>query len=284
MAGRRALGRAAAAALCLALGAPPARAGEAPKAPPRRVASLNVCADELVLRLADPGQVVSVTWLARDPRSSGVADLARDVAVNRGLAEEIVPLKPDLVVAGAYTTHATTAMLRRLGIEVMELGVPTTLAEATAQVRDVAARLGVPARGEDLARKMAAAMAPPVVPPPPATAIVLRPNGFTAGPGSLPDAAMAAAGLDNLAARLPADSFGQLTLEQIVTAQPDLLVVNGEKDAPPSLADDLLNHRALAGYRNRRVEVPLRLWSCAGPDVAQAVARLSAAPRPGRVP
>ncbi|MFG1348633.1 ABC transporter substrate-binding protein [Xanthobacter autotrophicus] len=252
----------------------------ATQAKPARVASLNLCADELVLRLADPGQVASVTFLARDPRSSNVAALAREVPMNRGLAEEIVPLAPDLVIVGAFTTRTTTALLRRLGLEVLELGVPQTLDEAYAQIRLVAARLGTPERGEALVGRMEAAFArlpPPAARPP--SAIVLRPNGFTAGRGSLPGEVMARAGLDNLAARLATDRLGQLALEEVVWAQPDVLVVNGAPDAPPSLADDLLTHPALASFRSpgRSVSLPIRLWTCAGPELAEAAARLAGA-------
>ncbi|MDI4656435.1 ABC transporter substrate-binding protein [Xanthobacter autotrophicus] len=252
----------------------------AAQAKPARVASLNLCADELVLRLADPGQVASVTFLARDPRSSNVAALAQEVPVNRGLAEEIVPLAPDLVIVGAFTTRTTTALLRRLGLDVLELGVPQTLDEAYAQIRLVAARLGTKARGEALVGQMEAAFArlpPPVARPP--SAIVLRPNGFTAGRGSLPGEVMARAGLDNLAARLSTDRLGQLSLEEVVWAQPDVLVVNAAPDAPPSLADDLLTHPALASFRStgRSVALPIRLWACAGPELAQAAERLAEA-------
>ena len=78
-------------------------------AAPLRIASLNLCADELVLRLAAPGTVKSVTWLARDPGLSNVAALAQTVPVNRGVAEDVVPLAPDLVIAGAYTTRKYTS-------------------------------------------------------------------------------------------------------------------------------------------------------------------------------
>ncbi|OYZ98905.1 MAG: hypothetical protein B7X99_09855 [Rhizobiales bacterium 17-65-6] len=245
---------------------------------PARIVSLNLCADELLLRLADRGRVASVTWLARDPRGSNVADLARGVPVNRGLAEEIVPLRPDLVIVGAFTTRTTTALLRRLGIPVLELGAPESLDAAYAQIREVAARIGEPERGEDMVRGMQAAFAG--LPPAPRhrpTAIVLRPNGFTAGRGSLADEILARAGLDNLAARLTPDRMGQLTLEEIVTAQPDLLVINASSDGPPSLADELLHHPALAGRAGHSVALPTRLWACAGPELAEAGRRLAAA-------
>src|SRR4029453_1275136 len=69
---------------------------------PKRVVSLNLCVDELLLRLADPRNLASATWLARDPANSNVAELAQSIPVNHGLVEEIIPLNPDLVIAGIY--------------------------------------------------------------------------------------------------------------------------------------------------------------------------------------
>lgn len=259
-----------------AAGAEPAR-----QVPPlKKVASLNLCADELVLRLAAPGQVASVTFLARDKSASNVADLAESVPVNRGLAEEVVPLSPDLVIAGAYTTRSTTQMLRRLGVEVLELDTPRSVEEAYGQIRAVAARLGAQAKGEAMIAQMEKEFAALSPSPTPRTAIVLRPNGFTAGAGSLVDDILRRAGLDNLAARMSTDSFGQLALEQIVRARPDLLVVN-EEDTPSSLGAELLQHPALAAYprTHRTAAVPPRLWTCAGPDLPQAARLLIDATR-----
>ncbi|TCT04372.1 ABC transporter substrate-binding protein [Aquabacter spiritensis] len=266
--------------LAAALGSLCAGASAKAEAPrPMRIVSLNLCADELVLRLADPDQVASVTYLARDPRSSNVADRARDVPVNRGLAEEIVALRPDLVIVGAFTTRTTTALLRRLGLPVLELGVPDSLAAVYDQIRGVAERIGVPERGAAMIAGMKAAFAGlPPAPPQRPTAIVLRPNGFTAGRGSLVDEILGLAGFDNLAARLASDRMGQLALEEVVAAQPDLLVINAASDAPPSLADELLHHPALAGRRT--LGLPTRLWACAGPELAEAARRLAA--RAGR--
>jgi len=247
-------------------------------AKPKRVVSLNLCADELVLRLSDPGQVASVTFLARDPGSSNVADLARTVPVNRGLAEEVIPLAPDLVITGAFTTRATTSLLRNLRIPVLELGVPTTVEEAYAQIRTVAARLGEPARGEAMVAEIKAAVTalpPPSVHPP--VAVVIRPNGFTAGPGSLADDIMGKAGLDNLADRLKTDRLGQVSVEEILVAQPDVLIVDNAADAPPSLAQSVLNHPALRRLAAERttLQLPVRLWSCAGPELAEALRLLA---------
>jgi len=261
-------------------------AGEATPAAgkaPRRIVSLNLCADELVLRLAPKHHVLSVTSLAADPVSSTVADLARGIPANRGLAEEVVPLGPDLVLAGAFTTRSTVALLQRFGIEVMELGVPASLDEGYAQIRAVARRLGAPEKGEAMVAEIEAALAaapPPSHPAP--RAVVMRPNGFTVGRSTLPDDLMRRAGLDNVAARLSPDKLGQLSLEEIVTARPEVLVVDDEPDAPPSLAREMMQHpavaTALAG--GRIAEIPTRLWACVGPQLAEAFTRLSAAAQP----
>lgn len=245
-------------------------------AAPRRVVSLNLCTDELLLRLADPARVASVTWLARDPRGSNVADLAARVAVNHGLAEEVVPQRPDLVLAGAYTTPTATALVRRQNIPVRMLPIPVSLDEARAQVRDVAALLGEAGRGEaivaDMDRRLAAL---PSAPSRPVRALVLNPAGFTIGAGSLVDDIMARAGLDNLAAKPGAPSF--VPLEYVVASAPELLIVNAERDGPPSLATDLLKHPVLSRLRGTRtIVMPSRLWTCGGPAAVEAVERLAA--------
>lgn len=260
--------------------AAPALAQQPGPAKPARIASLNLCGDELLLRLADRSRIASVTFLAAEPGSSNVADQARGLPTNRGLAEEIVPLKPDLVITGAFTTRATSDLLRSLGVPVLELPMPATLEDAYGQIRQVATRIGEPERGEAMIAGMKAQMAAlPVPSGRHRSAIVLRPNGFTAGKGSLADDLMTRAGLDNLAARLPADKFGQLPLEEVVVARPDVLIVDTDPAAPPSLAESLLAHPALRDLarQGRTLAVPARLWACAGPELATAAARLSAA-------
>jgi iron complex transport system substrate-binding protein len=245
---------------------------------PQRIVSLNMCVDELLLRLAQPRNIASVTWLSRDAGNSNVAELAARVPVNHGLAEEIIPLRPDLVIAGVYTARPAVAMLKRTDIPVVEVGVPKSLAEVRQQIRDIAALIGEREKGESVVGAMDASLA--ALPSPSGRvrprAIVLNPNGATVGKGTLVDEVMTRAGLTNVAAELAIDNYGQIPLETVVASAVDVLILSASRDGPPALATEILRHPVLSALsdRPRLVVMPGRLWNCGGPAVVEAIERL----------
>jgi iron complex transport system substrate-binding protein len=229
---------------------------------PRRIVSLNMCVDELVLRLAEPQNIASVTWLSRDPKNSNVAELGAGTVVNHGLAEEIIPLNPDLVIAGIYTARPAVAMLKRVGIPVLEVGIPKNLDDVRAQIREIAALIGERDRGESVIAAMDRRLA--ALPHP--------------SPSDRPRAVvlMTRAGLTNVAAELGIDSYGQIPLEAVAANAVDILIVSASRDGPPALATEILRHPVLAALsdRTRVVVMPGRLWNCGGPAVVEAIERL----------
>ena len=258
-------------------GAEPAR--------PQRIVSINLCADELLLRLADRKRIASVTRLSQDAGNSNVAALAAGLPVNHGLAEEVMAMRPDVVLAGVYSPQNTVGILRRLGVNVVEFDIPNSLDDVRSEIRRLAAAIGEPERGEALVRAMDARFATLAqrAPAPPLRAVVLRPNGITAGKGSLVEDIMARAGLENLAARLDAGNYLQIPLEAVALQGADVLIVDGESDGPPSLATETLAHPIVAalGRRVRIVSMPAKLWTCGGPNLVEAAERLVAATRGG---
>ena len=264
-------------AICLALIAT-ALAQPAPGArgKPSRIVSLNLCIDQLVLLVADPANIASVTWLATDPANSVMAERAARVPqINRGYAEEILPVQPDLVLAGQFTTPFTVQMLRRVGFNVEVLPAPTTFDDLRAQVRRVGDLVQERARAElvvaDLdARLAAAAPAPGAVAP---RAAVFQPGGFTAGRGSFEHELLLAAGLANVASERGIDFYGYLSLEEVLMLRPDLIVSPGYVPGRPSIGEQMLAHPALrkAGASQRVVEVPSNVWNCPGPMNVEAV-------------
>jgi iron complex transport system substrate-binding protein len=255
--------------------------GNADAAPPTRIVSINICGDLLALTLAPRAHVASVTFLAADPVWSPRAALAEGVPRNHGNAEEVLRLDPDLVLAGRYTARATVNLLKRLGYEVLEFEIAESLRDARTQIRRAAAAMGVRQAGEDmiadLDRSIAAAGADRDPRRP--LAVVYSPNGYTLGPRSLSGSLIDIAGFENLASRAGILRVGQLPLEQLLLAEPELLIVEAEGHHAPAMATQILAHPALRDLRERIsvVEIPRPLWSCPGPWLADALDHLAAA-------
>ncbi len=250
-------------------------------APPQRIVSINICGDLLALSLAPRARIASVTFLAADPVMSPIASAADGVPLNYGKAEEVLALRPDLVLAGRYTARATVALLKRLGYPVIEFDVAESLDDARTQIRTAAVAMGVREAGEKMiaaldARIEAAAAKRGDWRP---LAAVYGPNGFTPGPRTLSGSLIELAGFENLAARAGIRYWGNLSLERLLLARPDVLIVEARQDRARALADQILAHPALDDLRDRITvaEVPRPLWSCPGPWIVDALDRLAAA-------
>ncbi len=247
---------------------------------PQRIVSLNLCTDEMLLRLVPSERIASVTWLSRDSDASNVSAIAKTVAINHGSAEEVIPAAPDLVLVGEYTAVAATSLLRRTGFRVESFAIPRDFEGAKDQIRAFGKLTGVQAAADTLIAHIDAGL--------PAVAaagthrpraLVLNPNGVTVGPNTLADAVMIRAGLDNIAARLPLGGYEQVPLEKLASLDVEVLIVSGATQGAPSLATDVLRHPVLQKLSGRMivVDLPGRLWGCAGPGLVEATTRLRAA-------
>src|SRR3981189_2744747 len=67
-----------------------------------RIASMNVCTDQLLIPLADPAQILGLSRFSRDAWQSFGADDARRYPILSGGAEDGLVLKPDIVVASVF--------------------------------------------------------------------------------------------------------------------------------------------------------------------------------------
>lgn len=262
----------------LVLAAAPAAGDEAAK--PRRVASLNVCVDQLLLLMAEPARIASLTYWAVDPGFSNMAAEARGFPLNRGRAEDILAVRPDLVLAGDYTGHATVALLRRVGVRVETVPLATDLPGVRANIARVAALIGERAKGAallaDFDRRLAAVRAATVAPRP--LVALYQTSGYTATPGTLGHAVFEAAGLENLAARQGLAVAGRLSIEAIATAPLEALIVSDGEGSGASLNRETLAHPAL---RRRlaalpSIVLPSRILVCDTPHVLEAVERAAA--------
>ncbi len=224
------------------------------------IVSLNLCTDQYLLALA-PERAAAVTFLARDPDLSVMAATAAGIPTVRADAEAVLALRPALVLAAPWGARATLDALVRRGVAVERITPPTDFAGIRATFRHLGARLGASDRAEALLAQMDDAPRAAQ-----GAAIALEPRGLTAGPGSLRDAVLRAAGLAN------AGDGRQLSLEALARTPATLLVL-APPPAYPARATEFLAHPVLAHHPRR--EIPPRLTICGGPWTADAVALLA---------
>lgn len=258
------------AALVAALLPPAVQAG-----PPARVVSVNLCTDQLALLIADPGQIVSLSHVARDPVSSAMAAEAAAYPANRGSAEEIHLLAPDIVLAGTFDPPAMLAALRRLGHRVETFPLEAGFADIRTLVTRMGALLGQPERAARLIAEMDTILAvPPPAGPRPRAALFYA-NAYSSGAGTLAHEILEAAGFANIAAERGLTGLGRLSLETLVLADPDLVVI-GQDYATPARAQEVLRHPAARALGGGRAVVADNLWVCGTPLAARAVETLRA--------
>lgn len=190
---------------------------------PRRIVSLDYCADQYVLALADRVQIAAVSRGAlRD--DSYFRARAGGLRQTRGTLEDVLALRPDLVVRNWGGPWDAEAVYARFGVPVLQVGDAADFTAARADLLDAAHVLGQDARGNALARNLdgrlarLAALAPAQRP----AVMYLSAGGAVAGRGVLMDAVIDAAGGRNVWTEA---SWTVLPLERMVETPPALIAL-----------------------------------------------------------
>jgi iron complex transport system substrate-binding protein len=254
-------------------------AGAARAESPRRIVSLTVCTDQLLLDLVSRDRIAALSYLAVDPTLSLKVEEARGLKGVHGMAEEVLALEPDLVIAQEYSTTATVSLLKRLGFRVVLVPLATDLDGLRRAIRIIAAAIGEEPRGEAMiaAFDQRLAAAAPRGPERP-RALAYHVNNYASGTGSLADSILRAAGFRNVAGDRPLGPGSRLPLEEVIADPPDLVVLANTPDEFRSVVGDNLRHPAFKSLLASRphVELPMPLWLCATPQIAEAVEELGA--------
>ncbi len=234
-----------------------------------RVASIEHCMDQYVMELADPEQIVSLSNVSRAPSVSFHAKYAQDHKFPRnfGHAEEILPLQPDVVLAGFYWKD-TQDFLRDKGVQVETVYPPRSIDDVKSQVRRIAKALHQVDRGNQLIARIEKAVenARPLLPSAP-EAVVYYSGGYTMGDGTYFNDLLQTSGFRNGAKGQGIRGPGYLSLEHMVLMRPDMVLEDhGSRKRADRVAATLMDHPALrrAIPNARRQHLPSQLWLCGG--------------------
>lgn len=240
---------------------------------------MNVCSDQLLLTLADPEQILGLSRFARDGWQSQAGDISR-YPVLSGAAEDVLLLKPDLVIASAFDKRSTRELLKAKGLHLAELAVPRNLDEARAQIREVGDMTGHPDRAAaEIARLDAAlARARRAAAERHYRVLPLSRRGWVAGSDSFLGSLLSEVGLRSAAGDLGFTFGGFASLEAIVSLRPDFIVVSNAGNYARDDGQAFLVHPALERFYppERRIVIPERLTECGGVMLADALDALTA--------
>lgn len=236
---------------------------------PKRIVSLNLCADQLVLALADRSQIAGLTANAADRDMSAEAQRARGLRRLSASAEQLLEIDPDLVVGMPAAGNPALAALSGRRYRTLDLQGANTADEIYAAIRKTAAAVGHPARGEALIAGMRRDLRAIPRSGRGKVAAYYQRRGYLTGTGTLIDDMMGRLGLVNLSARLGKLPLAQVSLEEIVAARPDYLIVESATERVTDRGTEMLHHPALAGIP--RVAIPQAWTVCGGPAYVRAV-------------
>lgn len=244
-----------------------ASASDAP-APPRRVASLNLCTDELLLLLADPRQIVSVTHLSQQEAETPLWRQARRYAANDGSLLSAARHRPDLVLTMGGGARDRLRIAARLGMRTVDLPFAASLDDVERGVRSIAVALGRRAAGEALVARIRQLRRES--PRRAVDSIWLGGGGRTVAAGGLEAQWMRLAGLAQRSMR-----GDRVSLEQLAVRPPAVLLRSDYRQGQYSAAQRWLRHPlASAAGRARTIATDGRRWTCMGPLLIEEVARL----------
>ena len=197
-----------------------------------KVASLDYCADQFVLKLVEPARIAAVSKDA-DREFSYMRDSAAGHKKIRPSAEEVLAVDPDLIVRSYGGGPNARQFYESIGLTVIQIGYATTIEDVRGEVERVGGLLGRAAEAESVVRDMDQRLATLTRQAQDVETSILyvTPGGVTTGPGTLVHMLIVAAGLKNFE-RSP--GWHSLPLEKLAFDQPELLAT--------AFYNDRINH------------------------------------------
>lgn len=261
-----------------ACGAPPTpQAGNTDR--PMRIVSLDYCADQYVLKFADPEQILAIS-------PDGVKDFSymRDQAVGvptvRPVAEDVLILKPDLVVRAYGGGPNAEAFFERAGVPVLTVGWTSNVdteevGSIPSLIQHMADGLGQSERGRALVTDFRARLAAIDKRADGEEALYLTPAGVTTGPGAMVHEMLVSAGFDNFQEQ---PGWRSIPLERLAYERPDVIAAaffDQKTNHPDSWSP--MNHPVAKRHMDEVPVVPLKgAWTaCGGWFILDAIEALA---------
>ena len=260
------------------------QADSLPETLPKAV-SINLCTDQLVMLLAEPSQILALSALSQDKAGSWFHERAGRYQKIEPVAEQVLPLAPDIVVTGPYTSRYTISLLDELDIKHETLPIANTMEQMLANVERVGELLSQQDKAttiiDDVNTRLAliADRVSQLDENDKPTIAVYEPNGYTVGNQTLRGQLMNLAGWHNVATTQNIETYGVLDLEQMIGLRPQALMESPYSEDTYSRGQMLTQHPAIraSGLNPKIIKVPSNQTICAGPWAVDLIEQLLSA-------
>jgi len=228
----------------------------------KKIVSLDVCTDWMLAHYASRDQVAAMSPLLYkypiDKEHQGWP-------THDGTLEQILQIKPDLVISGEFNASVLRARLNELGVQVETTSLPRTLQELRDYLQHFLKLIGRDAKLPVVENVTHVAKNAPRL-------LLLNANANATGVGTLENKLLQIAGWRNYMLQA---GYGKVDLEQLVQDPPDAILWSAP--ASPAMANNLFNHPAL---QQAMLNKPILVlddgrWQCAGPWTWQQIETLT---------
>lgn len=245
---------------------------------PQRIVSLNVCTDQILMLLVPPKRIAALSYLARN---SGISVMHKEAAAlpfTYGSAEHVFILKPDLVLAGTYTTRATVNLLKRLGDTLIEVAPARNFEDIETNIRMVGTAVRETKKAEVLINEMRTRIQYylPKGDEHKLDAIPFYSNGYTVGKNTLVDQLLYHSGFTSLGRKKQFTGTRKISLETLLMNKPDLLLIGKRDFKDHALAQEVFKHPVVKNIARTTKTISLAdaLTVCGTPHTVRALKKL----------
>lgn len=232
---------------------------------PVRIASGTEGTDEILADLVPKADVVLVTTNASDPTQSSVVSWAKGIpAMQQANAEQIIGVRPDIVLLASYTQAGVVNQIEQASIPVYEFANFNSIHDLEQNIQTVGRLVGASGKAAVIVRRMnqhLSAVAHSLKGVHKVTVLNYSSFGYVAGRGTTVNDEIVDAGGINAASQY--DGWKAVTPEEVVKLNPDVII---DTTDDVKFANQLLHDpkfQTLNAIKNHRVYIidPVHLMS-----------------------
>ncbi len=199
---------------------------------PQRIVSLTLGSDEILLGLIDKSRILALTKYADDAGISNISAEAAGVAARATMdnLENVIALKPDLVILDTWADAKYVKQLRDAGINVYAFKTPSNIDEQKTIIAEISNIIGADAKGQEMTEWMSSKLKEMEE----KLAKLKREDKLTvldygemgsSGRGTNFDDIVTRAGLINVVSEAGIEGWRVISKEKIIEFNPDIIIL-----------------------------------------------------------